>query len=85
MIANTHLLFVFIFRWWPEIPVILAIIAAAGIMGTLCHHVYKIGTQSAQYTDIGASLLMKVFKQSCWFVIAFYITWVPYLTLQVNI
>ena len=84
MITNNHLLFVFIFRWWPEIPVILAIIAATGIMGTLCHHVYKIETQTTQYTSIGASLSMKVFKQSCWFVIAFYITWVPYLTLQVN-
>ena len=84
MIANTHLLFVFFFRWWPEVPVILAIIAATGIMGLLCHHVYKIETQTTQYTSIGASLSMKVFKQSCWFVIAFYITWVPYLTLQVN-
>ena len=55
-----------------------------GIMGTLSHHVYKIETQTSQYTSIGASLSLKVFKQSCWFVIAFYITWVQYLTLQVS-
>ncbi|KAL7482314.1 hypothetical protein ACHAW6_007994 [Cyclotella cf. meneghiniana] len=70
-------------KWWPEIPVILAIIAETGIMGTLCCHVYKIKTRTAQYTDIAAHLSMMVFKQSCWFFIAFYITWVPDITLQV--
>ncbi|KAL7480216.1 hypothetical protein ACHAW6_005909, partial [Cyclotella cf. meneghiniana] len=71
-------------KWWPEIPVICAIIAATSIMGTLCYHVYKNEKRTSRYTHSGSRLSIMVFKQSCWFVIAFYITWVPYLTLQVR-
>ncbi|KAL7487845.1 hypothetical protein ACHAW6_013455 [Cyclotella cf. meneghiniana] len=70
-------------KWWPEVPVILAVIAATGRMGTLCHHVFKTESQTAQYTYDRSGNSMDVFKQACWFVAAFYITWVPYLTLQV--
>ena len=70
-------------RWWPEVPVMLAIVAATGIMGSLCCHVYKSEKRTSQYTNRRGRITRKVFKQSCWFVIAFYITWVPYLTLQV--
>eukprot|EP00804_Cyclotella_cryptica_P010052 CCRYP_020493-RB/>CCRYP_020493-RB protein AED:0.05 eAED:0.05 QI:45/1/1/1/0.75/0.8/5/445/885 len=69
-------------KWWPEIPVICSIIAATGIMGTLWYHVYKNEKRTYRYTYSGSRRSMMVFKQSCWFVIAFYITWVPYLTLQ---
>ncbi|KAL7478927.1 hypothetical protein ACHAW6_004684 [Cyclotella cf. meneghiniana] len=70
-------------KWWPEIPVIFAIIAATGIMGSLCFHVYRNEKRTTRYTYSAARLSIMVFKQSCWFVIAFYITWVPYIALQV--
>ena len=70
------------FRWWPEIPVILAIILATALMGTLCYHFSTNEKRKNQYASSGVRRSMKVFKQSCLFVIAFYITWVPYITLQ---
>ncbi|KAL7477677.1 hypothetical protein ACHAW6_003477 [Cyclotella cf. meneghiniana] len=70
-------------KWWPEIPIILAIVAATVIMGSLFRHVNKTTTQTAQYTSGRSKISMAVLKQSFWFVIAFYITWVPYLALQV--
>ena len=83
-VATTDtLLFYFFSRWWPEIPVIIAIIAATGIMGCLCYHVYRNEKRTTRYTYSAARLSIMVFKQSCWFVIAFYITWVPYIALQV--
>jgi hypothetical protein len=69
-------------RWWPEIPVILAIFLATILMGTLCYHFFTNEKRNNQYASSGARRSTKVFKQSCWFVIAFYITWVPYITLQ---
>ena len=71
------------FRWWPEIPVIISIILSTAIMGSLCYRVYQNEKRSARYTGGETRLSAMLFKQSCWFVIAFYITWVPYLTLQV--
>ncbi|KAL7481590.1 hypothetical protein ACHAW6_007268 [Cyclotella cf. meneghiniana] len=71
-------------KWWPEVPVILAIIAATGIMGNLCYNVYKVEQRTIQYTNSGARHSLSLFKQSCWFVFAFYITWIPYLALQVR-
>ncbi|KAL7477448.1 hypothetical protein ACHAW6_003255 [Cyclotella cf. meneghiniana] len=70
-------------KWWPETPVILAITAATCIMGNLSYHVYRNEKRTARYTNSRARLSIMVFKQSCWFVVAFYITWVPYLALQV--
>ena len=61
----------------------LVIIAATGIMGALCYYVYKIEHQTTQFTNNGPRHLMVLFKQSCWFVFAFYVTWIPYLALQV--
>ena len=75
--------FLSFFRWWPEVPVILAIFAATCIMGNLSHHVYKNEKRTSRYTNNGCRLSSMVFKQSCWFIIAFYITWVQYLALQV--
>eukprot|EP00956_Cyclotella_meneghiniana_P018264 scaffold30292_cov26-Cyclotella_meneghiniana.AAC.1 len=69
-------------KWWPEIPVIIAIILATAIMGSLCYRFYQNERRSAQYTGGETRLSKKLFKQSCWFIFAFYITWVPYLTLQ---
>eukprot|EP00956_Cyclotella_meneghiniana_P011206 scaffold15730_cov27-Cyclotella_meneghiniana.AAC.3 len=70
------------FRWWPEIPVIIAIFLATVIMGSLCYKFYRTERRSVQYTGGETRLSLKLFKQSCWFVVAFYLTWVPYLTLQ---
>jgi len=80
----TSSLFHFFFRWWSEVPVILAITAATGIMGNLSYHVYKNEKRTSVYTHSGCRLSIKVFKQSFWFVVAFYITWAPYLALQVG-
>lgn len=71
-------------RWWPEVPVIISIAALTVIMGAVCLDVYKKEKASAGYTGGRRRLTMKVFKQACWFVSAFYFTWVPYLMLQVR-
>ncbi|KAL3776736.1 hypothetical protein HJC23_005397 [Cyclotella cryptica] len=66
-------------------PIVIGLVfafVATGIMGTLCYHVYNNEKRTSRYTNSGSRLSIMVFKQSCWFVIAFYITWVPYLTLQ---
>ena len=52
-------------------------------MGCLCYHVYRNEKRTTRYTYSAARLSIMVFKQLCWFVIAFYITWVPYIALQV--
>mmetsp|Transcript_11257 Transcript_11257/g.24380 ORF Transcript_11257/g.24380 Transcript_11257/m.24380 type:complete len:290 (+) Transcript_11257:2-871(+) len=69
-------------RWWPEIPVIISITMATGIMGSLCLNVYRTEKATGRYTNNGNTLSLSVFKQARWFVGAFYITWVPYLALQ---
>jgi hypothetical protein len=55
---------------------------STGIMGALCLSVYKKERTTAQYSGSGYRLSKMVFKQACWFVVAFYVTWVPYLALQ---
>jgi hypothetical protein len=72
-------------RWWPEIPVIIAIILATAIMGSLCFRFYQTERRTIQYTGGEAKLSKKTSEQACWFVVAFFITWVPYLTLQVRV
>lgn len=76
--------------WWPEIPVILAIFVATVIMGTVCLDVYKKEKRSAKWRG-GAfaggerasnKLSTRVFWQSFWYLMAFYLTWPPYLALQ---
>lgn len=71
-------------RWWPEVPVIFAIILATAIMGSLCFRFYQTERRTIQYTGGEAKLSKKTSEQACWFVVVFYITWVPYLTLQVS-
>ena len=69
-------------NWWPEIPVILAILYATIIMGDVTYSVYKKERASSRYTGGSNKLSKMVFQQALLFVGAFYITWVPYLTLQ---
>ncbi len=72
------------FRWWPELPVILAILFTTVVMGDVVSCVYKKERASSRYSRGGNTLSKMVFKQAMWFVAAFYITWVPYLALQVS-
>lgn len=69
-------------KWWPEVPVILAILYSTIIMGDVTYSVYKKESASSRYSGGGNKLSKMVFKQAVFFVGAFYFTWVPYLTLQ---
>ncbi|KAL7488284.1 hypothetical protein ACHAW6_013868 [Cyclotella cf. meneghiniana] len=69
-------------KWWPELPVILAILLSTIVMGDTVSSVYKKESASSRYSGGGNKLSKMVFKQAMWFVAAFYITWVPYLVLQ---
>lgn len=61
---------------------ILAILYATIIMGDVTYSVYKKERASSRYTGGSNKLSKMVFQQALLFVGAFYITWVPYLTLQ---
>ncbi len=73
--------------WWPDIPVALAILSATVIMGIVCWDVYKKEKASARWRGAGTGrarnkLSIQVFWQSFWYLMAFYLTWPAYLTLQ---
>ena len=53
-------------------------------MGDVTYSVYKKERASSRYTGGSNKLSKMVFKQAMFFVGAFYITWVPYLALQVR-
>jgi hypothetical protein len=69
-------------NWWPEVPVILAILYVSIIMGDIVLTVHKKEKASHRYTGGSNKLSNMVFKQAMYFVGAFYLTWVPYLVLQ---
>lgn len=71
--------------WWPEAPVILSILYTTVVMVDVSLNVYKKEKASSRYTGGSNKLSKMVFKQALWFVGAFYITWGPYLALQVRI
>ncbi|KAL7545981.1 hypothetical protein ACHAWF_009330, partial [Thalassiosira exigua] len=73
--------------WWPDVPVALAILIATLVMGSVCwdvHKKYKASSRWRMGAGEGAanSLSTKVFWQSFWYLMAFYMTWPPYLALQ---
>jgi hypothetical protein len=74
----------FLFSWWPEIPVVLAIFVETVIMGDLVYSVHQKEKASSQYTGGSKKLSKMVSEQAMWFVGAFYVTWIPYLVLQVR-
>jgi hypothetical protein len=74
----------FLFRWWPEIPTVLATFFATVIMGDLVYYVHQMKKASSRYTGGSNKLSKMVSEQAMWFIGAFYITWVPYLVLQVR-
>jgi formate hydrogenlyase subunit 3/multisubunit Na+/H+ antiporter MnhD subunit len=84
MLSTLLRTFLHFIRWWPEIPVLLAIFSPTVSMGDVCLSVYKKEKASSRYTGGKTKLSKMVFKQALFFVGAFYITWVPYLTLQVS-
>lgn len=75
-------------KWWPDIPLAIAIVAATCLMVSICVHVYFTERASDRWRGrresrrSRRSLANQVFWQSFWYIIAFYITWVPYLALQ---
>jgi len=73
-------------KWWPEIPIILALIAASTIMFTLYRHVSKEEKVMIMYRrgSINSldSMSNSVMWESAWYLLSFYCTWTPYLVLQ---
>jgi len=74
-------------KWWPEIPVIISIIAATAVMAAVCVHVHKEEQASKRWRSAGNtvnrdSFSRAVFWQSIWYLCSFYLTWPPYLALQ---
>lgn len=53
-------------------------------MGDVTYDVFKKEQASTQYTGGSNKLTKLVFQQVIFFIGAFYVTWVPYLTLQVS-
>jgi len=73
--------------WWPDIPVAIAITLSTVIMGSVCWEVHKTHMASRRWQQGGGgsggpSLQSKVFWQSFWYLMSFYMTWPPYLVLQ---
>ena len=73
-------------RWWPEIPIIAAIVAATAVMFAVFVHVYKEERASKRWRQAGtartSSFSRAVFWQSLWYLMSFYVVWPPYLALQ---
>ena len=74
----------FVGRWWPELPVVLSIFYTTVIMGDVLFHIYKQEKASSRYTGGSNKFFKMMLKQALLFVGAFYITWTPYLVLQVS-
>lgn len=74
-------------NWWPDIPVAAAIGLATIIMSTICWNVSSTESKTRKYhtragNDGRSSFSSKVFWQSFWYLMAFYLTWPLYLALQ---
>jgi hypothetical protein len=71
-------------HWWPDIPITIAILLATVIMAIVCLHVYKVyqASQQSRASSGGSIMLKLVFWQSFWYLMSFYMTWLPYLALQ---
>ncbi len=75
-------------NYWPDICVAVAIFAATVIMAIVCWDVYQKETGSSRWRQPGTAgmpanrLSTQVFWQSFGYLMAFYLTWTPYLALQ---
>lgn len=76
-------------KYWSEVPVAIAILIATVVMLNLCWHVFKSEKASKRFrqhrTESRTSLSNTFFKQCLVYLCAFYLTWPPYLALQVMI
>lgn len=71
-------------NWWPDIPILVAIVGVTCIMGSMCIHVYKTEKKSQSWTttSMRRAFSAVVVWQSLWYLMSFYLTWPPYLALQ---
>jgi len=70
-------------NWWPEIPVIMAIVVATSLYALIFWDVYKTEQASNSYAGGGTnSMSTATFYQSAWYLLPFYLTWLPYVALQ---
>lgn len=70
-------------KWWPEIPVILAIIVTTILYSIMFYGAYRTYQAMNIYAHGGGQgQTSAVFRQSCWYLVPFYLTWVPYVALQ---
>ncbi|KAL7533763.1 hypothetical protein ACHAWF_004612, partial [Thalassiosira exigua] len=73
--------------WWPDIPVAIAILLSTVVMGSVCWDVRKKHQASKRWRQGGGggdgpNLQTRVFWQSFYYLMSFYMTWPPYLALQ---
>ncbi len=76
-------------KYWSEVPVAIAILVATIVMINICWYVFKSEQASKRFRQHNAgeraSLSSTFFKQCLVYLCAFYLTWPPYLALQVMI
>lgn len=75
-------------KYWPDIPVLLAIFFTTCTMASVYYDVWKTeqaSKRSANNNSAGTAqqtMSSKIFWQSVWYLSSFYVTWVPYIVLQ---
>jgi len=75
-------------KYWSEIPIAVAIFIITVVMVNLCWFVFKSERASRRFRqneEERSSLSNAFFKQSLVYLSAFYLTWPPYLALQIMI
>lgn len=72
--------------WWPDIPIAISILAATVVMVIVCVDTHRKVQAYKRELQLGEAnvrtLSTKVFWQSFWYLMGFYMTWPPYLALQ---
>jgi hypothetical protein len=81
---GSNLTCVLLSRWWPEIPIVLALFYATAIMVDVIYAVRQQEKATSRYTGGSSKMSKAGVHQATLFVGAFYMTWVPYLILQVR-
>jgi len=73
--------------FWPEVLVAIAIMTITVIMIDLCFYVFQVERKTARWrgtSDVTGTISKteRVFWKSFYYLVAFYLTWLPYLVLQ---
>merc|ERR1719469_726614 len=71
--------------YWPDVPVAIAIITITVIMIDMCFYVYQVERKSSRWrrrTSTATGTKQIFFWKSFYYLMAFYLTWPPYLVLQ---